>query len=215
MMKFKVSFKYSEYVYCTNIAIAENIQDVEKHYSDREWYNIEEATDGDIKEAERKGMPIVTIEHIEEEKENKAMTNNNYLKETIENVKEYIEYNMDLENDILTGEFEDRDAIEEYLNDTLWTADEVTGNASGSYTFNREEAKEKVLADIDTVREALHEFGTDAGTIAERFLDEDWEYFDVTARCYILGQAIAEALDEIEEDIEKAIEARENEVEEA
>ena len=140
---------------------------------------------------------------------------NNYLKETIENVKEYIEYNMDIENDILTGEFEDRDAIEEYLNDTLWTADEVTGNASGSYTFNREEAKNNVLADIDTVREALQEFGTDAGTIAERFLDEDWEYFDVTARCYILGQAIAEALDEIEDEIEKAIEARENEVEEA
>lgn len=143
------------------------------------------------------------------------MTNNNYLNETIANVKEYIEYNMDIENDIITGEFEDREAIEEYLNDTLWTADEVTGNASGSYTFNSEEAKEKVLADIDTVREALEEFGTDAKTIAEKFLDEDWEYFDVTARCYILGQAIAEALDEIEEDIEKAIEARENEVEEA
>lgn len=143
------------------------------------------------------------------------MTNNNYLNETIANVKEYIEYNMDLENDIITGEFEDREAIEEYLNDTLWTADEVTGNASGSYTFNREEAKEKVLADIDTVHEALEEFGIDAKTIAEKFLDEDWEYFDVTARCYILGQAIAEALDEIEEDIEKAIEARENEVEEA
>lgn len=72
MMKFRVSFKYSEYVYCTNIAIAENIQDVENHYSNREWYNIEEATDGDIKEAERKGMPIVTIEHIEE-KENEKM----------------------------------------------------------------------------------------------------------------------------------------------
>ena len=143
------------------------------------------------------------------------MTNNNYLNETIANVKEYIEYNMDLENDILTGEFEDREAIEEYLNDTLWLDDGVTGNASGSYTFNREEAKENVLADIDTVREALEEFGTDAETIAEKFLDEDWEYFDVTARCYILGQAIAEALDEIEEDIEKAIEARENEVEEA
>jgi hypothetical protein len=140
---------------------------------------------------------------------------NNYLKETIANVKEYIEYNMDLKNDIITGEFEDREAIEEYLYDTLWDADEVTGNGSGSYTFNREEAKEKVLADIDTVREALEEFGTDAKQIAEKFLDEDWEYFDVTARCYILGQAIAEALDEIEDEIEKAIEARENEVEEA
>lgn len=134
---------------------------------------------------------------------------NNYLKETIANVKEYIEYNIDLENDIITGEFEDRESIEEYLNDTLWTADEVTGNGSGSYTFNREEAKKNVLADIDTVREALQEFGTDAATIAEKFLTEDWEYFDVTARCYVLGQAIAEVLDELEENIETAIAERE------
>lgn len=137
------------------------------------------------------------------------MANNNYLNETIANVKEYIEYNMDLEHDIITRQFEDRDEIEEYLNDTLFIDDSVTGNASGSYTFNREEAKNYVLADIDTVREALQEFGTDAGTIAEKFLDEDWEYFDVIARCYILGQAIAEVLDELEEDIEAAIETRE------
>ena len=133
----------------------------------------------------------------------------NYLEAVIADVKEWIEYNMDLEHDIITGQFEDRDEIEEYLNDTLFIDDSVTGNASGSYTFNREEAKNYVLADIDTVREALQEFGTDAGTIAEKFLDEDWEYFDVTARCYILGQAIAEVLDELEEDIEAAIAERE------
>lgn len=139
------------------------------------------------------------------------MANNNYLNETIENVKWYINNEMDITNDILTGEFEDRQDIEEHLNDNLWIDDSITGNGSGSYTFNREEAKEKVLADIDTVREALEEFGTDAETIAEKFLDEDWEYFDVTARCYVLGQAIGEVLDEIEEEIEKAIEQREAE----
>ena len=133
----------------------------------------------------------------------------NYLEAVIADVKEYIEYNMDLEHDIITGQFEDRDEIEEYLNDTLFVDDSVTGNGSGSYTFNREEAKNYVLADIDTVREALQEFCIDAGTIAEKFLDEDWEYFDVTARCYILGQAIAEVLDELEEDIEAAIAERE------
>lgn len=138
-----------------------------------------------------------------------ANTTYNYLEAVIADVKEWIEDNMDLEHDIITGQFEDRDEIEEYLNDTLFIDDSVTGNASGSYTFNREEAKNYVLADIDTVREALQEFGTDAGTIAEKFLDEDWEYFDVTARCYILGQAIAEVLDELEEDIEAAIETRE------
>lgn len=139
------------------------------------------------------------------------MTNYNYFEAVKADVEQWIEDNMDLEHDIECGQFEDMDDIETYLNDTLWTEDSVTGNASGSYTFNRAEAKEFVLADIDTVREALEEFGTDAGTIAEKSLAEDWEYFDVTARCYILGQAIVEVLDDIREDIEEAIAARDAE----
>lgn len=139
------------------------------------------------------------------------MTNYNYFEAVKAAVEQWIEDNMDLEHGIECGQFEDLDDIEIYLNDTLWTEDSVTGNASGSYTFNRAEAKEFVLADIDTVREALEEFGTDAGTIAEKFLAEDWEYFDVTARCYILGQAITEVLDDIKDDIEDTIAARDAE----
>lgn len=139
------------------------------------------------------------------------MTNYNYFKAVKADVEQWIEDNMDLEHDIECGQFEDLDEVETYLNDTLWTEDSVTGNASGSYTFNREEAKNYVLADVETVREALEEFGTDAETIAKKFLAEDWEYFDVTARCYILGQAIAEALDDIKDDIEDAIAARDAE----
>ena len=138
-------------------------------------------------------------------------TTYNYLEAVKADVKEWIEYNMDIEHDILEGTFEDIEDVAEYLNDTLWIEDAVTGNASGSYTFNREEAKENVLDDIDTVREALREFCVDADTIAEKFLDEDWEYFDVTARCYVLGQAIGEVLEEIEDDIEEAIERRDAE----
>ena len=41
------------------------------------------------------------------------------------------------------------------------------------------------------------EFGTSASDIGEKFLDEDWEYFDVSIRCYLLGQAISEVLDEL------------------
>ena len=50
--------------------------------------------------------------------------------------------------------------------------------------------------------EAVKEFCVESETIAEKFLSEDWEYFDVTIRCYLLGQAISEALDEIEEELE-------------
>jgi hypothetical protein len=86
----------------------------------------------------------------------------------------------------------------------MWVADEVTGNGSGSYTFDRAQARAYALADIDTVKEALKEFDTPAETIAEKFLEDDWEYFDVTARCYVLGQAIDAALDIIEAETKAA-----------
>jgi hypothetical protein len=98
----------------------------------------------------------------------------------------------------------DREEFADTLNDEMWIADEVTGNGSGSYTFDSAQAREYVLADIDTVKEALKEFDTPAETIAEKFLEDDWEYFDVTARCYVLGQAIDAALDIIEAETKAA-----------
>ena len=93
---------------------------------------------------------------------------------------------------------EDRDSFAEELNDDLWIADNVTGNGSGSYTFNRYTAKEYVTDNMGLCIEALREFCVEAETIAEKFLSEDWEYFDVTIRCYLLGSMIEEALDQIE-----------------
>ena len=120
----------------------------------------------------------------------------NYIESVRECVSDYIQENYTSEE--ISEKMQDREAFAEELNDNCWIADEVTGNASGSFTFSRSEAKENVLSDIDTIREALQEFCVEADTIAKKFLDEDWEYFDVTARCYVLGQAIEEALDSIE-----------------
>ena len=127
------------------------------------------------------------------EKEEKTMK---YLDQITEDIREYIEDNYTTEE--LTEKMEDRDSFEEELNDDLWIDDSVTGNGSGSYTFSRAKAQEYVLNDIDTVQEALREFCVEADTIAKKFLESDWEYFDVTARCYVLGMGISEVLDEIE-----------------
>jgi len=128
------------------------------------------------------------------------MTEYNYLKAMIEDIKDYIRNNAELDrNDLEYG----REDLEEKLYDDLWTEDSVTGNASGSYTFNRYQAAEYVNDNIDLLHEALTEFCVDADTIVDKFLSEDFEYFDVTIRCYLLRQAIAEALDEIEEELEE------------
>ncbi|MBQ1779674.1 MAG: hypothetical protein IIZ93_16090 [Acidaminococcaceae bacterium] len=121
----------------------------------------------------------------------------NYLEAVKADVIEAIKY--DYTADEIKAGFEDRDAFRDRLYDDLWTSDSVTGNGSGSYTFDRLAARDYVLGDMDTVAEALREFCVEASTIGEKFLAEDWEYFDVTARCYVLGQAIDEALDALED----------------
>lgn len=115
----------------------------------------------------------------------------NYLEQVTDSVRDvFDEYVDSYDTDM------DADGIREQLYDDLWTDDSVTGNGSGSYTYDREEAKKYVMEDSDTVIEAIEEFGVDAKTVGEKFLDQDWEYFDVTARCYVLGQAIDAVLEE-------------------
>ena len=120
------------------------------------------------------------------------MTNYNYLEAVTSDVLDYIKEEINL--DEWKG---NREGLEEKLNDELWTVDSVTGNASGSYTFNTWEAEENLAHNWDLLAEALDEFGQDRTDV----LRQGAEAMDVTIRCYLLGQAIAEALDELEEEL--------------
>lgn len=137
--------------------------------------------------------------HQEREKVNK-MTYFEMVKADIENNQDDYQYIVD--------ECDSMDEIRERLYDAMWIDDSITGNASGSYYCNSYRAKQDVMENTETVAEALREFCVDAETIGEKFLNEEWEYLDVTARCYVLGQALEEFLDENEEDIEKYLEER-------
>ena len=89
-----------------------------------------------------------------------------------------------------------RDEIEQSLYDELFISDSVTGNASGSYTFNTWQAEENLCHNLDLLKEACEEFGSDCNIL------ESAEGCDVTIRCYLLGQVLGEVLDELEEDDE-------------
>lgn len=107
--------------------------------------------------------------------------------------------------------FEDFDTLEElgeHLNEVLFTEDSVTGNASGSYTFNTHEAEENICHNLDLLGEALEEFGG-----GYDILKDGAEAADVTIRCYLLGECIAAALEEIEDDFNEAHEGEEDEEE--
>ena len=112
----------------------------------------------------------------------------NYLEAVKEDVKSYIQ-----DNEIKVYS-SNREEIEEQLNEDLWVEDSVTGNASGSYTFNEWQAEENICHNLDLLAEALEAFGGSTGEALERGA----EYCDVTIRCYLLAQAIAEVLDEVE-----------------
>ena len=131
------------------------------------------------------------------------MTNYNYLENIKADVKEYID------NEINLKDFSDREELEEKLNDTLWTEDSVTGNASGSYTFNTYVAEENICHNLELLGEALDEFGGSCD-----ILKDGAEAADVTIRCYLLGESIAAALEEIEDEWEEAHEEREEDEEE-
>lgn len=89
-----------------------------------------------------------------------------------------------------------RDELEEELNERLWMDDSVTGNASGSYYCNAWKAEEALCHNWDLLSEAFFEFGENSTEI----LDRGPESCDVTIRCYLLGQAIHELLDDMEEE---------------
>ena len=118
----------------------------------------------------------------------------NYEDTVREDIREYILENIDQYH------YSDRDDLESQLNDDFWTEDSVTGNGSGSYTFDRAKAKEYLFGDpkaVDYVKDLCDEYGLEASTVGEHFMEEDWEYFDVSIRCYIMGWILGEVLDEI------------------
>ena len=89
---------------------------------------------------------------------------------------------------------EDRDEVFQDLNDKLWVSDSVTGNGSGSYTFSTWQAEENLCHNLDLLGEAMEEFGC-AG---KDLMMKGPEWADVTIRCWLLGECLAVAMDELE-----------------
>lgn len=112
-----------------------------------------------------------------------------YRKSVCEDIREYI---REHEIEVATS---NRVELQESLYDDMWISDSVTGNASGSYTFNAWQAEENLCHNMDLLKDACDEFG------CEPKIDSA-EWCDVTIRCYLLGGCLSEVLDELEEDEE-------------
>jgi hypothetical protein len=130
-------------------------------------------------------------------------TKYDYLEAMTSDVLDYIKENIDL------TEYADAEELESFLNDELWTEDSVTGNASGSYYCNAYKAEEAIAHNTDLLIEAIEEFGDDAESYKKALRSP--EYADVTIRCYLLGQAIAEAIEQLDYDFSENDEEDEDE----
>lgn len=117
----------------------------------------------------------------------------NYLQALKEDIREYIGDNFTKEEQ--RELVADKDAASEKLNDDLWIADSVTGNASGSYFCNAWNAEEAIAHNLDILADAMEEFGY--GDV--NAFKKGAEWCDVTIRCYLLSQAIAETLNDLED----------------
>ena len=126
-----------------------------------------------------------------------------YLSAVESDVREYIENNVNFHD------YSDLYEMKEDLNEKLFVEDSVTGNASGSYTFNTWKAEEYLCHNLDLLAEANEEFGGSSD-----ILSDGAEACDVTIRCYLLSQAIENVAPDMWqdwEDSQEEIEEEENE----
>ena len=132
----------------------------------------------------------------------------NYYKAVKNDILDLINFgDIDLEE--LAREHGDMNDIYDALYDDLFIDDAVTGNTSGSYTFNTWKAEEYICHNLDLLGEALQEFGCGP----EYLIENGAEDADVIIRCYVLSEALQEALDEVEDEIIDIWEEMENESE--
>lgn len=78
--------------------------------------------------------------------------------------------------------------------DDAFVSDQVTGNASGSYTFSTWNAEENLCHNMDLAYDAYIDFGYDGIT------SYNAEAIDVTIRCYLLAQVFDEVIEELREE---------------
>lgn len=126
------------------------------------------------------------------------MNRQDYITEIANDVKEWLKDSLDdgttdLDEFVDEDGFVFTDELVEHLNEECWIADSVTGNASGSYTFNAYKAEENILGAWSLLQEVWAEWG-----IEDNPFEKSAEYWDVTIRCYLLYEAIQYCLSDLE-----------------
>ena len=108
----------------------------------------------------------------------------NYLENIKDDVKNYIDENIDFSN------YDNMKSFTESLYDELFDSDKVTGGGSNSYTYDRETAEGYLKGNLDLLSEA----GETTDKSCSQILKEGAEACDVAIRCSLLLKALNEVL---------------------
>ena len=123
--------------------------------------------------------------------ENTNIYDYDYFQAVENDVKDYI---MEIYTiDDLRECYNDKSDLYDELCEDLFINDSVTGNASGSYTFNTYKAECYLAHNWDLAIQVLYDFGYDS--INLDYFSPEW--LDVTIRCGILSQCIYKVLDDL------------------
>ena len=120
-----------------------------------------------------------------------------YKEQVRADVKEWIEDNKEQIEGL------DRHDAYEVVYDSCWVDDSVTGNASGSYTFSRYEARQNFFNDEDSeeyIDQMIEDGFTCRESVGRAVQESQWELLDVSIRCWLLCDAVSDVLDEYYDD---------------
>ena len=127
------------------------------------------------------------------------MQNYNYLEAVKDDVETWLVDNSSQfeeikDNNKIDGVI-DWDGVKEDLNNILWNEDSITGNGSGSYTYNRKKARDYLFDDgLQYLEDLVDEGWLTYESIGKDITNYNFESLDVSLRCYFLSQAIEEVI---------------------
>lgn len=111
----------------------------------------------------------------------------NMYEDVLYAVNEWVEDNHEELEDV-NGDYVE---LYEDLYEIFWIDDSITGNGSGSYTFDEHYASECLVGNYSLLKEALNDFCEFPLT------DISAQVFDVTIRCYLLGEVLYKVLSDL------------------
>ena len=121
----------------------------------------------------------------------------NYKEQVRADVREWIDDNKEQIEGL------DRHDAYEVIYDSCWVDNSVTGNASGSYTYSRWEARQNFFNDEDSdeyIDQMIEDGFTCRESVGRAVQESQWELLDVSIRCWLLCDAVSDVLDEYYDD---------------